>query len=101
MIIYNVTVQIEKQIAPQWLHWLTHEHIPDVMATGCFTGNQIVKLLDADESEALTYAIQYYTESREVLDEYLNVHAAALRKKGVEKWGERFVAFRTIMEVVR
>ena len=101
MIIYNVTVQVEKEIAAQWLHWLKHEHIPDLMNTGCFTNYQIVKLLDVDESEAITYAIQYYASSRELLDKYLDDHAAAVRKKGVEKWGERFVAFRTIMEVIR
>ena len=101
MLIYNVTVQVEKEIAAQWLHWLKHEHIPDLMNTGCFTNYQIVKLLDVDESEAITYAIQYYASSRELLDKYLDEHAAGVRKKGVEKWGERFVAFRTIMEVIR
>jgi hypothetical protein len=101
MLIYNVTIQIEKEIAAQWLHWLMHEHIPDVMNTGCFVDHQIVKLLDADESETLTYAIQYRAANREILDKYLNEHAPALRKEGTKKWGERFVAFRTIMEVIR
>jgi hypothetical protein len=101
MLIYNVTIQVEKEIAAQWLHWLKHEHIPDLMNTGCFSSYQVVKLLDVDESEALTYAVQYYANNRELLDKYLDEHAAELRKKGSEKWGDRFVAFRTIMEVIR
>jgi hypothetical protein len=100
MLIYNVTIQVEKEIAAQWLNWLLQEHIPELMSTGCFSRYQVVKLLDVDESEAITYAIQYYSASRELLDRYLNEHAEELRSKGKEKWGERFIAFRTTMEVV-
>lgn len=100
MTIYNVTVQVEKEIAAQWLNWLLQEHIPQLMSTGCFSHHQVVKLLDVDESEAITYAIQYYSASRELLDRYLTDYAEEIRKSGKEKWGDRFVAFRTIMEVV-
>jgi hypothetical protein len=98
MLIYNVTIQIQKEFAADWLQWLRHEHIPEMMNTGCFIGHQVVKLLDVDESEAITYAVQYHASSRKMLDQYLDEHAASLRKKGLEKWGEHFVAFRTIME---
>jgi hypothetical protein len=100
MLIYNVTVQVDKEIATQWLNWLQAEHIPELMSTGCFSHHQVVKLLDVDESEAITYAIQYYSASRELLDKYLNEYAADIRKKTTDKWNDRFVAFRTIMEVV-
>lgn len=100
MLIYNVTVQVDKEIDAQWLAWLQAEHIPELMSTGCFSHYQVVKLLDVDESEAITYAIQYYSASRNLLDKYLNEYAAELRKKTTEKWRDRFVAFRTIMEVI-
>ena len=100
MIIYNVTIQVEKEIAEPWLQWLQQEHIPEVMHTGCFLKYQLVKLLETDESEAITYAVQYYAASREFVDEYVNEHANLLRQNGIKKWGERYIAFRTIMEVV-
>ena len=100
MFIYNVTVQVDKGIAEQWLNWLLSEHIPELLSTGCFSNYQLVKLLDVDESEAITYAIQYYSASRELIDKYLNEHAADMRNKTVAKWNDRFVAFRTIMEVI-
>ena len=99
MIIYNVTIQVEESIAVEWLSWLQQEHIPDVMASGCFIKYQLVKIL-SDESGCATYAVQYYTESQQQLDQYLNEHANGLRKKSFDKWGDRFIAFRTIMEVV-
>ena len=100
MLIYNVTVQVYKEIATPWLQWLVNEHIPQVLRTGCFSHYQLVKLLDVDESEAITYAIQYYADSRELIDRYLNEHADELRQSGLEKWGDGYIAFRTIMEVI-
>lgn len=100
MLIYNVTIQVEKEIAVQWLLWLRQEHIPEVLGTGCFVDTQVLKLIDADESDAVTYAVQYFASSMEMIEEYLSRHADVLRKKGFERWGNRYVAFRTIMEVV-
>ena len=45
MLIYNVTVKVEPGIAADWLQWMRQEHIPEIMATGCFTHHQIVQLL--------------------------------------------------------
>lgn len=100
MLIYNVTINVDEPIAEEWLIWLQTEHIPDLLNTGCFTKYQIVKIL-SDEPESVTYAVQYYTDSKEQLDVYLEQHADGMRKKGTERWGERFIAFRTIMEVIR
>ena len=37
MIIYNVTVKVDHSIADDWLSWLQQEHIPEIIATECFT----------------------------------------------------------------
>jgi hypothetical protein len=100
MLIYNVTVQVERSIADEWLKWLQQEHIPEVFQTGCFLKHQVVKLVDDAETETVTYAAQYYVESEQQLNTYLNDHAPAMRQKGFDKWGNRFIAFRTIMEVI-
>ena len=100
MLIYNVTVQVERSIAVEWLNWLQLEHVPEVLQTGCFVRHQVVQLVDAEETESVTYAVQYYVESEKQLNTYLDEHAAALRQKGFDKWGNRFIAFRTIMQVI-
>lgn len=100
MLIYNVTVQVERSIATDWLQWLRQEHVPEVLETGCFIRHQVVKLVDAAETESVTYAVQYYVESEEILNKYLETHAPVLRQKGFDKWGNRFIAFRTVMEVI-
>ena len=101
MIIYNVTVKVDWKIEEQWIQWMKETHIPAVMATGCFTRYQLVRLLDIDEIEGPTYAAQYYAETRDKLDEYIHQFAPALRKDGLDRWGDQFIAFRTLMEVVQ
>ena len=64
MIIYNVTIKVSKSIADNWMQWLKEEHIPDVTGTGCFTTANILQLLEIDDDEGPTYAIQYFAESR-------------------------------------
>jgi len=100
MIIYNVTIKVDTSIADAWLPWLLHEHIPEVMQTGCFSSNRVVRLLEVDDSEGPTYAIQYNAESKADYNRYIQLHAATLRDRSYEKWGDRFIAFRSVMQVV-
>ena len=99
--IYNVTIKVEPSIADKWLQWLLEEHIPEVMSTHCFADYRVVKILEIDESEGPTYAIQYRSIDKEHYQDYIDNFAASLRNKSFAKWGDRFIAFRTIMEIVR
>jgi len=81
MIIYNVTVNIDKTITKEWLEWIK-EHIPEVLATGKFKEAKLTKVLVEDE-EADTYSIQYRAFSREALDAYYTEDAERLKKEGI------------------
>ncbi len=98
MIIYNVTIKVDHSIHDEWLQWMQAKHIPDVINTGCFTNNKIYKLLHQDETDGITYAIQYSCTDIAVLDKYQKEYAPALQKEHTEKYKEKFVAFRTILE---
>ena len=100
-IIYNVTVKVEQSISSAWLKWLLNEHIPDVMNTKCFQDCRVVRLLETDDSEGPTFAIQYEAETRSDYNRYIQLHASEMRKRSADKWGENFIAFRSVMEVVK
>ena len=100
MLIYNVTIKVQNDIVEPWLVWLKEEHIPEMIATGCFTKAVILHLLETSDAEGETYAVQYYTNTGEDYQRYINRHSTTLRQKGLEKWGNKFISFRTIMEVV-
>lgn len=100
MILYNVTVSIDKEIEQEWLAWMLQKHIPEVMATACFVENKVLHLLQESENEGSTYAFQYFCNSLEDLAHYQKNFAPALQKEHTEKFKDKFVAFRTILEVI-
>ncbi|UEG50595.1 DUF4286 family protein [Ferruginibacter lapsinanis] len=100
MIVYNVTIKVHESIKNEWLVWLKEEHIPEVIQTGCFTHATILRLLEVDESEGPTYAVQYHAESKALYNNYIENHSTRLREKSYQKWGNQFIAFRSVMQVV-
>lgn len=97
---YNVTVKVDLAIANAWVKWLIDEHIPEVIATGCFSGARTLKMIDVDDSEGETYTVQYTAESKADYNKYIAQFATQMRDKSFEKWGNQFIAFRTVMQVI-
>ncbi|MCR6721770.1 MAG: DUF4286 family protein [Chitinophagaceae bacterium] len=100
MIIYNVTTQVDLVIVEEWLKWMRDEHIPEVTGTGCFTHAVILQMIEIDISEAHTYAVQYHAESKSHYNRYIREYAELLRRKSVERWGNKVIAFRSVLQVV-
>jgi hypothetical protein len=100
MFIYNVTIKVHESIKHDWLQWLKEEHIPDIIQTGCFTHAVILRLMEVDDTEGPTYAVQYFAESKGLYNNYIENHAAGMRQKSFDKWGDKFIAFRSVMQVV-
>src|SRR5687767_8737998 len=99
-IIYNVAIKVQRNIADDWLQWLIQEHAPQIIATNCFKKFTALKLLEQDEEEGITYAIQYFADNMQSYERYISQFADHFRKESLNKWGEKFIAFRTLMQVV-
>lgn len=99
MIIYNVTVNVDDSIHDEWLAWMTAVHIPDVMNTGMFTGYRLCRIL-SEQDTGTTYSFQYSCDTMEKYEKYRDEFAPALRNQVTEKFGNKFVAFRTLLEVI-
>jgi len=100
MLIYNVTVAVDKDIEPDWLAWMKQTHIPDVMNTGMFVSSKTYKIIGVEEGESVSYAIQFIANSLQEVDLYLKHHAPRLRQHSQDKFGDKQVAFRTLLEEV-
>lgn len=99
MLLYNVTIIIEESAANEWLQWMKEVHIPEVMATGKFVSNRLLKIIDSP-NEGVTYCVQYIAETEEAYEDYQSNFASALQEKLQVKFENRFVAFRSLMEFV-
>jgi len=100
MIIYNVTINIHESVHDQWMIWMQHKHIHDVLATGKFTAARMVKVLVEEEMGGTTYSIQYTTDSKETLQKYYDEDAPRLREEGLQLFGDKMLAFRTELELI-
>lgn len=100
MIIYNVTVKINTEVEQDWLQWMKETHIPDVMNTGRFTSHQLAKVLGQNEEDGITYAIQYICPDMKTLHQYTITEAPALQKEHATRYDGKFVAFRTLLEII-
>lgn len=99
-IIYNVTTQVSGAVAADWLRWMREEHIPDLVATGCFVSATILRLVEVDETDGPTYAVQYRALSKSLYNRYIEKFSVEMRNKAFEKWGDRFISFRSVLQVV-
>jgi hypothetical protein len=99
MLLYNVTIIIEDTAADEWLQWMQEIHIPEVMATGKFVSNRLLKVLDSP-NEGVTYCTQYVAENLEAYNDYQNNYAPILQADLQTKFENKLVAFRTLMEFV-
>ena len=99
MIIYNVTINIDDDVREEWLKWMKESHIPEVMNTGLFIEYRICKVLVQEES-GTTFSVQYTCEGMENLDKYQKEFAPCLQKAHSDKFEGKFVAFRTLLEIL-
>ena len=98
-IVYNVTIKLDKNIAQDWLQWLLKDHAPQIIATGCFTKFIVLKLLEHEE-DGISYAVQYFSENMQKYQRYQAEFSDRFRKESSDKWGNKFISFRTVMQVV-
>ncbi|MBK8700474.1 MAG: DUF4286 family protein [Saprospiraceae bacterium] len=99
-IIYNVTIIIDHSVHDTWVQWMKEVHIPNVMASGKFSSWMMLRILEESNPDGVTYAIQYRAPNLESYLEYQHDCAPALQQEVQEKFGGKFGAFRTCMEVM-
>lgn len=100
MIIYNVTINVDHAAHDAWLRWMKETHIPEVMETGLFLENRMLRLIGDEDSGGVTYAVQYTAASMSDYEKYRDLHAPRLQQKTLELFRDQFTAFRTLLETV-
>lgn len=100
MIVYNITASVDWAIHDEWLGWMQQVYIPAVLNTGNFNAYRIMRLLEIDDSQGPTYAIQFNTPEIAKYNTFIADHASSLQQKSFSIWGDQFVSFNTVMQVL-
>jgi len=101
MIVYNITSKVRREIMESWLTWQVEEQIPGILKTGAFDNYQLYRLLEQDEEEGPTFVVQFFTSHLERYEQFLIEFGPAFQQAAWDKWGNGFIAFRTLMELIR
>ena len=101
VVIYAVTVEVDAAAAADWQNWMRTVHIPDVLATGCFTGAEIARRDDPPAPEgAVAFVIEYRARSAGQLRAYREAHAPVLQQAHTARYGTTARATRTVRTVL-
>jgi hypothetical protein len=100
MIVYNVTIKVDLNVHELWVRWMKEEHIPKVLATGCFTDHKFYRIMEDNQSDGMTYAVQYFATELSHYFDYQEKHAAAMQKDMLDVWPDKFGAFRTLLREI-
>jgi len=101
MIVYSVTVLIDKAREGEWVAWMRNSHLPAVMGTGCFTQYRFTRVLgEEDNAPGATYNVQYLLPSHAHYDLYQREFAAGLQADTRTYFAGSYEVFRTLLELI-
>ena len=98
MFVYNITTKVDHSVLNDWIKWQQEIHIPDIIATGLFLEHKFFHLLEQNEDEGKTFVTQFFKDSKENYENYLQQYAPRLRKQSHEKWAHKIISFRTLLQ---
>ena len=98
MILYNITYNIDKELDQEWVYWLRDYYLPEVMGSGNFIQYKVYRMLKTEDDGSINYAIQFFSESIESLNDFLVSRAPAISQQLMDKFRHHHVAFMTVLQ---
>jgi hypothetical protein len=100
MYIYSVTLEIEKTAEKEWVEFMKHKHIDDVLKTGYFKSCSMRKLVCTEETPTSTFNMQYTVESEEQYQLYQELAAPMLQADVLNRFQGKFSATRDFYKII-
>ncbi|MBA3564539.1 MAG: DUF4286 family protein [Gammaproteobacteria bacterium] len=96
-LIYEVTLDIEPAVAPEFDDWL-ERHVGEMLALPGFERADLEAEIEPGDAPRLRRTVRYTVRDRAALDDYFEQHAARLRQAGIDRFGDRLTATRRVLE---
>lgn len=100
MTIYNITTQVSWSIHDEWKKWMLDIRVPQMLELGIFHQHQLVRLLETDEAEGPTYALQLYVDENSSINDFKMQHQQTFDREEKRLWGDQLFSFTSLMEVI-
>ncbi|MRS62319.1 DUF4286 family protein [Larkinella terrae] len=100
MVLYNLTINIDKATEREWLNWMRFELVPQFMETGLPLAVKILRLLTEVENGGETYTFQFSFKGRIDYFRFNKLHADELLGKLQQQYSNQYVLFQSLLEEV-
>ena len=101
MYIFNVTFNIDDAIIDEGLSFFKQIYIPEATTNGLLFNPRICYVYpNHDDDEGKSYSIQFYVESRMILEEWRLTIGEPLHQEIIDRFGSGVIGFVTLMEVL-
>ena len=100
-VVYEVTLRVQRAIAPDYLAWL-RGHIGQMLALPGFLGATLYAI-DVDnvaDDDSIGWCVHYRLRDRAALESYLREYAPQMRAEGIARFGTQFRAERRILHML-
>jgi uncharacterized membrane protein len=98
MLLYNVTVGIDKEMEKDWLLWMKSYYLPEAMKSKAFLHYRLYKVLTHEDESSVSYSVQYFSDDIQKIITYLNNEGKILSEELRVKFKDRHVVFNTLLE---
>jgi hypothetical protein len=95
-VLYRVTIDVDAEVAEDWLAWMRAVHVPDVLREPGFSRAVIAR----EVTDGRRFVIDYDVESQALLDRYFAESAPRIRAEHEARYGGRARATRQVLEIV-
>jgi len=100
MILYNITFNVEHEIDAEWLNWMKKYYFEYVLDTDLFFDVKLFRLLTETGNDGITYSVQFFTDTLEKANIYLEKYAKKIVDEHNEAFKYKHVSFMTLLESV-
>ena len=96
MIIYEVNLAVDASIVEKFQAWLD-QHIQDIVDLNGFKSAELCQ--EATDKDEFNFSVRYTLTCMKALDTYLEKHAPSMRKDGIDRFGDKFIASRRVFHI--
>lgn len=100
MILYNITFHVELGVLANFKEYLIEDHLPFISNQSEIIEHKLLKLLNVDESKAMTYTLQYFLKDMGTYNQHIAVIDRKLKKEIFEQYGEQVLYFCSVLEKI-
>lgn len=101
MYLLNITFLVANQTLAPWNTWVRTSFIASVVANGDFHSPQLARVhAPENEQDGLSFALQFRTDSKSTIDNWLETEGARLQQTCMSNFGGSVLFFATTLELL-